>query len=185
MAIVDRQYAALRIGYCPELRASHLVSAEHERNEASEAPTTRPPPPPPPLPPLGITAAISAYVVRIVGYTINFPAVLWLCCIVTALFYACEAPFKGISAYGSPALPLVPRGGGKRELTLTRTMCSGFLRAKWGYTTTEAGQLASVIILCTIIGSPLVGLLVDRVGKRPLIGTCSPRLVSHKFATGC
>jgi len=46
---------------------------------------------------------------------------------------------------------------------------SDFMNTKYGYSATKAGHISSIVTLSSMILSPILGKLLDTVGKRPLL----------------
>ena len=126
--LIHRRYAAVRMAYCPELEASYRQQPQEELRDVEqqlpvqvelEQPASR----------QGLDRVVvahvepasaeaniakpasrgRAYVERVWAYTTGFPAVLWLCCVIAALYYASEFPFKSIAAYAAYLLPIRSR----------------------------------------------------------------------------
>ena len=56
-------------------------------------------------------------------------------------------------------------------------MLAGWLQSKYGYDVSTAGNFSSIVILASMILSPFLGKLVDKVGNRPLVAICGSALI--------
>lgn len=91
---------------------------------------------------------------------LRFDARFWLISFITMMYYGGVTPFLANASCVSID-PLCS------VFVSNRVVCSDFLQVKWGFAPDQAGLISSVIILASMILSPILGKVVDTVGYRP------------------
>lgn len=86
----------------------------------------------------------------------KFPKTYIIVAILCTLFYAAVMPFTANATYVL--------------CVWTCIICSDFFVKKYGKDEVEAGFITSIVIMSSIVLSPIFGAILDKYGKRSLAG---------------